>query len=119
MEDFPDFERTRGSYTPDEGYQENKTSPRAPFAHYDSPDKPQPAIIISPGASLPAGVVLTDRPLTPIESAYLPAIRTLCEKNGAILAFMMLPMATQRRARLRYRVKCLRSEFLSSPHRPN
>jgi hypothetical protein len=93
MEDFPNFEQTRGSYTPDEGYQENKTSPRAPFAHYDSPDKPQPAIIIRPGAPLPAGVILTDRPLTPIESAYLPAIRTLCEKNGAILAFMLLPIA--------------------------
>ena len=93
MEDFPDFERTRGSWTPDEGYQENKTSPRAAFVQYDSPDKPQPAIIISPGASLPAGVILTDRPLTPIESAYLPAIKALCEKNGAILAFMLMPMA--------------------------
>ncbi len=93
MEDFPDFERTRGSWTPDEGYQENKTSPRAAFVRYDSPDKPEPAIIISPGASLPAGVILTDRPLTPIESAYLPAIKALCEKNGAILAFMQLPMA--------------------------
>jgi hypothetical protein len=38
-------------------------------------------------------VVLTDRPLTPIESAYLPAIKALCEKNGALLAFMQLPMA--------------------------
>ena len=96
MEDFPDFEQTRGSYTPDEGYQENKTSPRAPFAHYDSPAKPQPAIIISPGAPLPAGVILTDRPFTPIESAYLPAIKALCEKNGAILAFMKLPMANSK-----------------------
>jgi hypothetical protein len=92
-EDFPDYERTRGSWTPDEGYEENKTSPRAAFVRYDSPDKPQQAIIISPGASLPAGVILTDRPLTPIESAYLPAIKTLCEKNGALLAFMQLPMA--------------------------
>jgi hypothetical protein len=39
-------------------------------------------------------VILTDRPLTPIESAYLPAIKALCEKNGALLAFMLLPMAT-------------------------
>jgi hypothetical protein len=93
-EDFPDYERTRGSYTPDEGYQENKTSSREAFASYDSPDKPQPAIIIRPGAPLPAGVVLIDRPLTPIESAYLPVIKTLCEKNGALLAFMLLPMAT-------------------------
>ena len=95
-EDFPDYERTRGSWTPDEGYEENKTSPRAAFVRHDSPDKPQQAIIISPGASLPAGVILTDRPLTAIESAYLPAIKTLCEKNGAILAFMQLPMADSR-----------------------
>ena len=92
--DFPDFEETRGSITPDEGYQEDKTSPRAAFAQYDSPEKPQPAIIIRPGASLPPGVVLTDTALTSIESAYLPAIKTLCEKNDAVLAFMMLPMAT-------------------------
>jgi hypothetical protein len=93
MEDFPDFEQTRGSYIPDEGYQESKTSPRAAFVQYNSPDKPQPAVIISRGAPLPAGVTLSDRPLTPIESAYLPAIKTLCEKNGAVLAFMRLPMA--------------------------
>jgi len=93
MEDFPDFERTRGSWTPDEGYEESKTSPREPFVQYDSPNKPQPAIIIRRGEPLPAGVVLTDRALTPIESAYLPAIKALCEKNGAVLAFMQLPMA--------------------------
>jgi hypothetical protein len=93
MEDFPDFERTRGSYIPDEGYQESKTSPREAFVRYDSPNKPVPAIIISPGAPLPPGVISTDRPLTPIESAYLPAIKALCEKNGAVLAFMRLPMA--------------------------
>jgi hypothetical protein len=94
MEDFPDFEKTRGSYTPDEGYQENKTSPRAAFAPYESPDKPQPAIIISPGAPLPPGVVLTNRALTPIELAYLPAIKALCEEHGAMLVFMRLPLAT-------------------------
>jgi hypothetical protein len=38
-------------------------------------------------------MALTDRMLTPIESAYLPAIKTLCEKNGAALVLMMLPMA--------------------------
>jgi hypothetical protein len=93
MEDSPDFEKTRGSYTPDEGYQENKTSPRAAFVRYDAPNKPHPAIIMNPGAPLPPGVALTDRALTPIESAYLPAIKALCDKNGAILAFMLLPMA--------------------------
>jgi len=36
---------------------------------------------------------LTDRPFTSIESAYLPAIKALCERNGAVLAFMQLPMA--------------------------
>ena len=108
MEDFPDFERTRGSYTPDEGYQENKTSPREAFTRYDSPDKPQSAIIIYPGAPLPAGVVLTDRPLTPIEFAYLPAIKKLCEDNGAVLAFMLLPMATsQERIEISDRVLAL------------
>ena len=75
------------------GIRRAKTSPRAPFAQYDSPDNPHPATIISPGAPLPPGVVLTDRPFTPIESAYLPAIKALCEKNGAILAFMLIPMA--------------------------
>ena len=43
--------------------------------------------------AVPAGVMLTDRALTPIESAYLPAIKALCEKNNAALALMMLPMA--------------------------
>jgi hypothetical protein len=37
MEDFPDFDKTRGSYTPDEGYQQDKTPPRAPFVRYDDP----------------------------------------------------------------------------------
>jgi hypothetical protein len=94
MEDAPDYDQTRGSFTPDEGYQENKTSPRAAFARYDSPDKPQPATIISSGSPLPPGVVLTDTALTPIERAYLPAIKALCKENGAMLAFMMLPLAT-------------------------
>ena len=93
MEDFPDFDKTRGSYTPDEGYQKDKSSPRAPFVRYDDPDKPHAAIIIKPGAPLPPGVVLTDKALTPIESAYLPAIKALCDRNGAVLAFMLLPMA--------------------------
>ena len=93
MEDFPDFDKTRGSYTPDEGYQQDKGSPRAPFVRYDDPEKPNPAIIINPGAPLPSGVELTDTALTPIEAAYLPAIKALCDKNGAVLAFMMLPMA--------------------------
>jgi hypothetical protein len=94
MEDFPDYEKTRGSYTPDEGYQENKTSPRAKFAPYESPNKPQPAIIIRPGAPLPLGVILTNKALTSLELAYLPAIKRLCEDNGAKLVFMMLPLAT-------------------------
>jgi hypothetical protein len=92
-EDFPDYDSTRGSYTPDLGYQDTKTSPREPFVKFDSPDKPQTAITISPGAPLPPGVVVIDRPLTPIESAYLPAIKALCQRNGAILALMRIPMA--------------------------
>ena len=35
---------------------------------------------------------MTDRALTPIESIYLPAIKALCEKHGAALAILMLPM---------------------------
>ena len=96
MEDFPDFEQTRGSYTPDEGYQESRGSPRAAFVRYDSPDKPEPATMITSGAPLPPEFVLTDSALTPIESAYLPAIKTLCEKNGAALVIMMLPMANSK-----------------------
>ena len=37
-------------------------------------------------------MVVTDGALTPIESAYLPAIKALCEKNGAALAILLLPM---------------------------
>ena len=36
---------------------------------------------------------MTNRALTPIESAYLPAIKALCEKHNAVLALMKLPMA--------------------------
>jgi len=93
MENLADLQQTQGSYVPDEGYQENKSSPPAAFVRYEAPDSPHPAVTIRPGGSIPPGMVLTDRALTPIESAYLPAIKTLCEKNGAVLAFMMLPMA--------------------------
>ncbi len=93
MEDFPDFAQTRGTDAPDEGYQESKSSPRAAFVRYDFPDSPQPAVTLRPGAALPAGMVLTDQPLTPIELTYLPAIKRLCEDHGASLAIMMLPIA--------------------------
>jgi hypothetical protein len=93
MENLADLEQTQGSYAPDEGYQENKDSPRVDFVRYQSPDSPRPAVTIRQGGSIPPGVVLTDRALTPIESAYLPAIKALCEKNNAVLALMMLPMA--------------------------
>jgi hypothetical protein len=39
-------------------------------------------------------VVLISRALTPIELAYLPAIKALCEEHGAMLVFMRLPLAT-------------------------
>jgi hypothetical protein len=93
MENLNNLQETQGSYVPDEGYQENKSTPPAAFVRYESPDSPDPAFTIRPGGSIPPGMVLTDRELTPIESAYLPAIKTLCEKNGAVLAFMMLPIA--------------------------
>jgi hypothetical protein len=87
-----ELERTQGSYVADEGYQENKASPRAAFVRYQSPNSPRPAVTIRLGEPMPPGIVLTDRALTPIESAYLPAIKALCEKNGAALAILMLPM---------------------------
>src|ERR1700722_18749285 len=93
MEEFPDLERTQGSNTPEEGYQENRGSPREAFVRYSSSGAPRPAVTIRSGAAIPPGVVLTDRALTPIESAYLPAIKALCEKNNAVLALMKLPMA--------------------------
>jgi hypothetical protein len=93
MEDFPDFEQTRGTNAPDEGYQENKDMPHAAFVRYDSPESPHPAEIIRSGAPMPVGMLLTDTPLTPIESTYLPAIKRLCEDNSAVLVLMKLPMA--------------------------
>lgn len=93
MEDFPVFKQTEGTNAPDEGYQEDKSSPHTAFVRYDSPDTPQPAVVLRSGSALPAGVVLTDKPLTPIESTYLPAIKRLCEDNGVTLAIMMLPIA--------------------------
>lgn len=93
MEDFPVFKQTEGTNAPDEGYREDKSSPRAAFVRYDSPDSPQPAVTLRSGSPLPAGMVLTDQPLTPIESTYLPAIKRLCEHNDAALAIMTLPIA--------------------------
>jgi lysophospholipase L1-like esterase len=49
--------------------------------------------LIRPGAPIPSGVVLVDKPLTPIEAAYIPAIKTLCDRNGATLALMNEPFA--------------------------
>jgi hypothetical protein len=92
IENLTDLEQTQGSWVPDEGYQENKDSPRAAFVRYQSPDSPRPAVTIRPGGSIPPGIVSTDGALTPIKSAYLPAIKALCEKNGAALAILMLPM---------------------------
>jgi hypothetical protein len=37
--------------------------------------------------------VLVDKPLTPIEAAYLSAIKALCDKNGATLALIYEPFA--------------------------
>lgn len=93
MEDFPDFEQTRGSNAPDEGYQENKGSPHAAFVRYDLPETRPAAVTIRPGNPIPSNIALTDTPLTPIKSTYLPAIKKLCEENGAILVFLQLPMA--------------------------
>jgi hypothetical protein len=93
MEEFPDLEQTQGTDAPEEGYQEDRGAPRAAFVRYRAPGAPRPAVTLHWGAATPPGVVLTDRALTPIESAYLPAIKALCEKNNAALALMKLPMA--------------------------
>jgi hypothetical protein len=93
MEEFPDLEQTQGSYAPEEGYQEDRGAPRAAFVRYRAPGAPRPAVTLHWGAAIPPGVVLTNRALTPIESAYLPAIKALCEKNNAALALMKLPIA--------------------------
>ena len=93
MKEFPNLEDTHGTYAPDLGYQESKTTPAAAFVPRVLSDTPAPAILIRAGASVPAEVVLTDTSSTPIESAYLPAIKALCEKNGVALALMQLPIA--------------------------
>ena len=98
MEDFPDLAVTDGTDAPEEGYQESRSAPHAAFVK-PVPDSAIPAVTIQPGAPLPAGVVVTDRALTPIESAYLPAIKSLCAKNGAVLALMLLPIATDNQPR--------------------
>lgn len=91
----PDLEKTRGAIAPDWGYREFETdaTPRAPFVESTLPDRPLPALLIRPGAPIPSGVVLVDKPLTPIEAAYIPAIKTLCDRNGATLALMNEPFA--------------------------
>jgi hypothetical protein len=94
MSDAADFADTQGTVAPNWGYSAQKVGgPRAPFVESTLPDPPLPAILIRPGAPLPPGVALIDAPLTPMQSAYLPAIKALCEKNGAVLALLKQPLA--------------------------
>jgi hypothetical protein len=93
IEDTPNLDDTRGSIAPDWGYQESKTAPRAAFVRDELPRRPLPAILIRPNGPLPSEVSVSDTPLTPIETTYLPAIKSLCEKNGVELAMMMEPIA--------------------------
>ena len=92
-----DLEKTRGAIAPDWGYQDPGpgAAPRAPFIKSALADTPLPALLIRPGAPIPPGVVLVDRPLTPIEGVYLPAIKKLCDQNGAMLALMNEPFANR------------------------
>jgi hypothetical protein len=89
----PDFnlDKMHGSLVEYLGFQEDRTIPRAPFVPRVLPDTPAGAMIVGVGAPLPEEVALTNAPLTEIESAYLPAIKALCEKNGAALALMIQP----------------------------
>jgi hypothetical protein len=91
----PNLEETLGTVAPDWGYRERDdvAGPRTPFVTADLPDGALPAILIRPGAPIPPGVVLIDNPLSPTEAAYLPAIKALCSKNNAKLAFMYEPFA--------------------------
>ena len=94
MSDTADPERTHGTLALDWGYSKREIGgPYAPFVRSDLPTRPLPAIVIRPGAPLPPEVALIDAPLTPIEAAYLPAIKALCEKNGAVLVLMKQPFA--------------------------
>jgi hypothetical protein len=94
MSDAAALEDTRGTMAPDWGYSKSKVGgTRAPFVKSVLWDPPQPAIVIRPNAPLPPEVALTDAPLTPLEAAYLPAIKALCERNGAVLALLKQPFA--------------------------
>ena len=94
MSDAGNLERTHGTVAPNWGYSERKIGgPHDPFVVGDLPDPPLPAILIRPNAPLPPEVALIDTPLTPIEAAYLPAIKALCEKNGAQLVLLKQPFA--------------------------
>jgi hypothetical protein len=93
------LEATKGSLLREVGFQEEKwrTGLRPPtFVTRILPGDPLGAMIVGAGFPPPAWVNLTDEPLTPIESTYLPAIKALCEKNGAVLALMLPPEATVR-----------------------
>jgi hypothetical protein len=93
MESFPDdLGKTRGSWLEKLGYQ-SETVPRMPYVSSVLPGNPPGAIIIRAHAPSSAEVTFANKPLTPIESAYLPAIKALCEKNGAVLTLMFEPRA--------------------------
>jgi hypothetical protein len=85
---------TKGSWLREVGFQKEKWRAGHPLPIFVSrvlPGEPPGAMIVRASAPTPTWVNLTDAPLTPIESTYLPAIKTLCEKNGAVLAFMLSP----------------------------
>jgi hypothetical protein len=93
MEDFH-LDAARGSHLLRRGYSADRTLPYAPFVRSVVPGNPPGAELINPDAPLPEDVIVTDAPLSPIESAYLPALKALCEKNGAELVIMRLPLAS-------------------------
>ena len=72
MEDFPDYERTRGSYIPDDGYQETKTSPRVAFRPLRFSRQTQARNHREPG-SAPACGNRADRPAVDADRGRLSA----------------------------------------------
>jgi hypothetical protein len=94
MADSEDLEATQGTLIRFWGYSlERVGGKHGPFVKSVLTEAPHPAVVIKPGAPLPPQVTLVDEPITSVEAAYLPAIKALCEKNGAVLVLLKQPYA--------------------------
>jgi hypothetical protein len=82
-----------GTRMMDVGFKNKPGEPDVPFVAPDAyPEEPK-AELIEAGSPLPKWISTFEEHLSNIEAAYLPAIRSLCEKHGAKLAFVRFPMA--------------------------